>query len=78
MDETKHTEIWHSEEVAWEMKGKMNPTEVASVGRGGWCAGHVLIYFQKLLPDYLPLSAPFSMLWMKMKDNRSWARDLIA
>lgn len=35
MHETKHSEIWHSEEVAWEMKGKMNPTEVVSVGRGG-------------------------------------------
>lgn len=41
-------EVWRSEEVAWEMKRKMNPTEVGSVGRGGWCAGHVLIYFQKL------------------------------
>lgn len=54
------------------MKGKMNPTEVLSVGRGDWCSGHVLIYFQKLLPDYLPLSE-----LLKMKYNRSRATDLI-
>lgn len=41
MQETKHKDIWQSEEVAWEMKGKMNPTEVLSVGRGDWCSGHL-------------------------------------
>lgn len=39
MDETKHTAIWHSEEMAWEMKGKMNPSEALSVGRGGCMKG---------------------------------------
>lgn len=43
------------EEVAWEMRGKMNPTEVQSVGRRGGCAGYVLIYFQKLLPALEPI-----------------------
>lgn len=51
----------------------MNPAEVASVGRGGGgeaerrrgggaeglgCAGHVLIYFQKLLPNYFAPERP--------------------
>lgn len=39
MDETKQTELWHSKEMAWEMKGKMNPSEVLSVGRGGCMKG---------------------------------------
>lgn len=59
------------------MKGKMNPTEVGSEGSVGGGAGHVLIYFLKLLPDCLPLSPLFFMLWVKMKDNRSQAGDLI-